>query len=55
MKLLKSRRLWALVAMFLVGGIEAIATFIPDAIETPLLGILALLVAYFSFNPSQDY
>lgn len=55
MKYFKSRRLYALAAMFLIGGVEAIAIHIPDQIETPLLGVLGLMVAYFSFNPSQDY
>jgi len=41
--------------MFLLGGLEEVAEVIPDAIETPLLGILGILVAYFSFNPSQKY
>ncbi len=55
MKLLKSRRVWALSAMFLLGGFEAIAQFIPMVIQTPLLGVLGIAVAYFSFNPSQEY
>ena len=55
MKYLKSRRVYALAAMFLIGGIEAISEVIPDMIETPLLGFLGLAAAYFSFNPSQDY
>ena len=55
MKLFKSRGNWALVAIFLIGGIEAIASYIPDSIETLLLGALGLAVMYFKMNPSQEY
>ena len=54
-KYLKARRVWALVAMFCVGGVEAIADAIPDIVQTPLLAVLGAAVAYFSFNPSQEY
>ncbi len=55
MKYLKSRRVWTIAVMFLIGGFEAIAMYVPDAIETPLLGVLGMAAAYFSFNPSQEY
>lgn len=41
--------------MFLIGGVEAIAQFVPDSVETLVLGALGLLAVYFKMNPSQDY
>ena len=55
MKILKSRTNQTIALMFLIGGIEAVASFIPDVIETPLLGVLAVLATYFRMNPSQKY
>ena len=55
MKFIKSKTNWTIAIMFLVGGVEAIAQFIPEAIETPLLGVLAALAFMFKMNPSQEY
>lgn len=55
MKLLKSRRVWAIIVMFLIGGFEGISGMIPGAIVTPVLGVLGVAATYFSFNPSQNY
>ena len=52
---LKSRTTWTIVVMFLVGGVNAVASFIPAGLETPVLGALALLAVYFKVNPSQPY
>ena len=41
--------------MFLVGGVEAISTFIPESLSTVALGALGLLAVYFKLNPSQKY
>jgi len=41
--------------MFTVGGVEAISTFIPDSLETLVLGLLGALAVYFKINPSQEY
>lgn len=54
-KILKSRTTWTIAVMFLVGGIEAIAQFIPDSLETAVLGGLSILAIYFKLNPSQEY
>jgi hypothetical protein len=55
MKALKSRTVWTITIMFIIGGVEAVAMFIPDAVETPLLAALGLAAAYFKLNPSQKY
>ena len=55
MKLLKSRTAWTILAMFLVGGIEAVSGFIPAG-WTPLVqGVLGIAALYFKASPSQDY
>lgn len=54
-KALRSRTTWTIIVMFIIGGVEAVTQFIPDTIETPLLGVLGLLAVYFKLNPSQDY
>lgn len=54
-KILKSRTTWTLVVMFLIGGVDAIATFIPEGVKTSLMGVLSLLALYFKINPSQKY
>ena len=54
-KALKSRTVWTIVLMFVIGGIEAISSFIPEAVVTPLLGFLGFLAVYFKLNPSQRY
>lgn len=52
---LQSRTFWTIVGMFLIGGVNAIASFIPPSLETPIMGGLALLATYFHINPSQKY
>lgn len=53
--LMKSRTVWVIVLMFVVGGTNAVAEFIPDQMESVIMGFLALLAAYFKLNPSQKY
>ena len=48
---LRSRTVWTVVLMFLVGGIESIAQFIPDNIETLILALLGVAAGYFRMNP----
>jgi hypothetical protein len=55
MKALKSRTNWTIAIMFLIGGVEAISTMIPEDVYTPLLFVLGMVAAYFKMNPSQDY
>ncbi len=54
-KLFTSRTFWTILVMFLIGGIEAVAQFIPDSLETLVLGFLGMLAVYFKLNPSQEY
>lgn len=52
---LKSKTVWTVVAMFVIGGTNAIASFIPASFEGPVMGVLGLMAVYFKISPSQDY
>lgn len=51
----KSRTVWTVVAMFLVGGVSAVQSFIPVQYTGLVEGVLGLLAMYFHINPSQEY
>ena len=55
MKIFKSKTNWTIVVMFLIGGFEAVGSFIPDSLLTLILGGLGMLAVFFKMNPSQDY
>ncbi len=55
LKIIKSRTNWTIVAMFVIGGVEAISGLIPGALLPYVQGVLGLLAMYFKINPSQDY
>ena len=54
-KLISSRANWAVVAMFVVGGVEAINQYIPVEFLPLVEAVLGLLAIYFIRNPSQEY
>lgn len=54
-KVIKSRTVWVIVVMFLIGGVEAISEFIPESVHTPVMLFLGALATYFKLNPSQRY
>lgn len=45
--LLKSRTFWTLIAMFIVGGGNALLPIIPPAYQALAEGLLGILAAYF--------
>lgn len=51
----KSRTFWTVVVMFIVGGTNAVASFIPVGIEPIVMLALGGLATYFHVNPSQNY
>jgi hypothetical protein len=53
--LLKSRTVWTVVAMFVIGGLNAIIPVIPADLQTGLMAVLGIAAAYFHVNPSQTY
>ncbi len=53
--ILKSRTFWTVVAMFVVGGGNAIVPVLPVGIQALALLILGGMATYFHINPSQTY
>lgn len=50
-----SRTIWTVVAMFIIGGVNNVASFIPSGDMVYVNLILSGLAMYFHVNPSQDY
>jgi len=55
MKILKSRTVWSIVAMFIISGFDGIMGFIPAGYLPVINGALSMLAVYFKINPSQEY
>jgi hypothetical protein len=53
--ILKSRNTWTILAMFLIGGVNAVMPLFPVTTAPVVLGLLAILAVYFHINPSQNY
>ncbi|MDE2232892.1 MAG: hypothetical protein KGJ90_02055 [Patescibacteria group bacterium] len=53
--ILFSKTFWTIVAMFIVGGGNAIVPVLPPAVQAIFLGLLGILATYFHVNPSQVY
>jgi hypothetical protein len=53
--LLKSRTVWTVFLMFVVGGVNAITQFLPPEIQSTAMAVLSGLAVYFHTNPSQTY
>ncbi len=54
-KLAKSRTVWTVVVMFIIGGTNGIMGLIPAGSVIYVQGALSVLAAYFKLSPSQDY
>lgn len=50
-----SRTIWTLVAIFIVGGGNAIVPVLPPVAQTIIVALLGILAGYFKLNPSQSY
>lgn len=51
---LSSRTVWTVIAMFIIGGVNALFPVIPADWQAPLMGVLTLLAAYFHVNPKTQ-
>lgn len=51
----KSRTVWTLVGVFVIGGLNAIVHVLPPDIQALGVALLTSLAAYFHINPSQTY
>ena len=54
-KAIKSRTVWSIVLLFVVGGVEAINGYIGPELLPYVEGVLGLAAVWFKVNPSQDY
>lgn len=54
-KALRSRTVWTIIIMFIIGGTEAVTGLIPESVTAPVLFVLGLLATYFKLSPSQRY
>jgi hypothetical protein len=52
---LKSRTLWTIVAMFVIGGLNSIIPVLPASVQTVAMAVLGIMATYFHVNPSQNY
>lgn len=52
---LKSRTVWTLIVIFLLGGFQAITNYLPQDLYIFITGGLTLIAGYFKLTPSQKY
>lgn len=52
---LKSRTVWTIVAMFMIGGVQNVEPFMPSTLAVMVQTMLGALAVYFKLKPSQDY
>lgn len=53
--MLGSRTNWTIIAMFVIGGGNAIVPVLPPTLQALALAALSALAMYFHVNPSQTY
>jgi len=54
-KALKSRTVWTVIIMFLIGGVEAISAKLDPSLLTLFEGILGFLAIYFRVDQKVDF
>lgn len=52
---LRSKTVWTIVVMFIIGGTNGIVGLIPESSVIYVQGVLSLLAMYFKVNPSENY
>lgn len=52
---LKSRTVWAFIALFVINGVEPIRTSIPIDVLPIVDAVLAVLGVYFRVKPKQTF
>ncbi len=53
--ILKSRTVWTVIFMFIMGGLQAVSEFLPTNVFVFVNGILSVMAVYFKLIPSQKY
>lgn len=51
----KSRTVWMVIGMFVIGGVEAVAQILPTDIRTAVIGFIGVLAIYFRVKPKQQF
>lgn len=51
----KSRTFWTIIAMFVIGGGNAVIPVIPPGLQAIAMLIFSGMATYFHVNPSQQY
>jgi len=54
-KIFKSRTVWTVLIMFVLGGVQAIEQSFTPELFLFIQGSLTFLAGYFKVNPSQNY
>ena len=52
---LRSRTVWTIIALFIIGGFHNITGYIPESLMPYLNSILGLMAIYYKISPSQQY
>lgn len=55
MQIFKSRTVWTIFALFIIGGTTAVDSFIPGTAKPIVAAILGLLGIYFRTNPQKQF
>lgn len=53
-KSLSSRTVWTIIAMFIIGGTNAVIDFIPSNTQPIIMAGLGLLAIHFRINPKVN-
>jgi len=54
-KAIKSRTVWTIIIMFVIGGIQAIEPFMSPQVFAFINGALSLVAVHFRISPKQDF
>ncbi len=54
-KILKSRTVWTVIALFLINGVTGIRELIPPTLLPVIDGILGIAVIYFRVKPRVNF
>lgn len=46
----KSRTFWSILAMFVIGGLNAVSGFLPAPLQTGLMAVLGIAATYFHLD-----
>lgn len=55
LKILKSRTVWTIIALFVVNGVAGITDMIPSAYLPYVNGFLGVMAVYFRISPKQQF